>query len=151
MIRRTLLVIVVVLTAGWSPVRVAAQTREVMSDQQILIKIEHDWDEAFRGRNPGFIETILAEEFIATYSDGTQGDKAHELSLAAGFDRAIESSTLDDFLVKIYGDTAVVWMSQHVVGISKGQQTALTFRYVDVFVQRGGRWQCVSSQSTKVA
>jgi hypothetical protein len=150
MIRRTLLVLLFSLVVRM-PVRVVAQTREVMSDQQILVKIEHDWDEAFRGRNPGFIETILAEEFVAIYSDGTRGDKAHELSLSAGFDRQIESSTLDDFVVRIYGDTAVVWMSQHVVGISQGRQVALTFRYVDVFVQRGGRWQCVSSQSTKVA
>jgi ketosteroid isomerase-like protein len=128
-----------------------AQSREVKSDQQILMQIERDWDAAFRGRNPDFIATILADEFIAIYSDGTRGDKAHELSLAAGFNSQIESSTLDGFLVKIYGDTAVVWMSQHVVGISQGNRVALTFRYVDVFVMRDGRWQCVSSQSTKVA
>ena len=147
MIRRTLLAL---LTGVWIPSRVGAQSREVKSDQQILIQMERDWDAAFRGRNPDFIATILADEFIAIYSDGTRGDKAHELSLAANFDSQIESSRLDDFLVKIYGDTAVVWMSQHVVGISQGSRLALTFRYVDVFVLRDGRWQCVSSQSTKV-
>jgi ketosteroid isomerase-like protein len=151
MIRRALLLIFVCLAVGSISGGLGAQSREVKSDQQILVQIERDWDAAFRGRNSAFIETILADEFIATYSDGTRGDKAHELSLAAGFDRQIESSTLDDFLVKIYGDTAVVWMSQHVVGISQGRQAAMTFRYVDVFVLRDGRWQCVSSQSTKVA
>ena len=148
MIRRLLTGFLAVL---WMTAPVAAQSREVKSDQQILEQIERDWDAAFRGRNPEFIATILADEFIAIYSDGTRGDKAHELSLAAGFDSQIESSTLDDFLVKIYGNTAVVWMSQHVVGISQGSRVALTFRYVDVFVLRDGRWQCVSSQSTKVA
>ena len=148
MIRRLLTGFLAVL---WMTAPVAAQSREVKSDQQILEQLERDWDAAFRGRNPEFIATILADEFIAIYSDGTRGDKAHELSLAAGFDSQIESSTLDDFLVKIYGNTAVVWMSQHVVGISQGSRVALTFRYVDVFVLRDGRWQCVSSQSTKVA
>ena len=148
MIRRLLTGFLAVL---WMTAPIVAQSREVKSDQQILEQIERDWDAAFRGRNPEFIATILADEFIAIYSDGTRGDKAHELSLAAGFNSQIESSTLDDFVVKIYGDTAVVWMSQHVVGISQGSRVALTFRYVDVFVLRDGRWQCVSSQSTKVA
>ena len=150
MIHRTLLFFGLLAAASTSA-RVGTQSREVRSDQQILIQMEHDWDMAFRGRNPGFIETILADEFVAIYSDGSRGDKAHELALAAGFDRAIESSTLDDFVVKTYGDTAVVWMSQHATGIAKGAQVTLTFRYVDVFVLRDGRWQCVSSQSTKVA
>ena len=63
----------------------------------------------------------------------------------------IDSSTLDEFIVKIYGDTAVVWMSQHLVGPSKGTQLKVTFHYVDVFVLRDGRWQCVASQSTRVS
>jgi hypothetical protein len=37
-----------------------------------------------------------------------------------------------------------------MVGPSKGQRLELTYRYIDVFVMRDGRWQCVASQSTKV-
>ena len=98
-----------------------------------------------------FIETVLADEFVATYSNGSRGDRAKELELASEFNLQIDSSTLDDFIVKIYGDTAVVWMSQHLVGPSKGQKLEVTFRYVDVFVLRAGRWQCVASQSTRVS
>ena len=73
------------------------------------------------------------------------------LALAAEFNLQIDSATLDEFIVKIYGDTAVVWMSQHLVGPSKGSQLRVTFHYVDVFVMRAGRWQCVASQSTRVS
>ena len=128
----------------------AAPLQRVQSDQEILIQLEHDWDTAYHNADVAFIERLLADEFIATYGDGTRGDKAEELSRAAMFDQQIESSTLDEFTVKIYGDTAVVWMTQHLVGPSKGQRLELTFRYVDVFVLRDGRWQCVASQSTKV-
>jgi len=127
-----------------------AQTRTARSDQQTLIQLEQDWDAAFRRKDLPFIETILADEFLATYSDGSRGDKAKELALAAEFNLQIDSSTLDEFIVKIYGDTAVVWMSQHLVGPSKGQKLEVTFHYVDVFVLRAGRWQCVASQSTRV-
>ena len=126
------------------------QSGPVLSDQQILIKLERDWDAAFHRKDVAFIDTVLAEEFVSTYGDGSRGDRAKELKLAAEFNQQIDSSTLDEFVVKVYGDTAVVWFTQHMVGPSKGQRLEVTYRYIDVFVMRDGRWQCVASQSTKV-
>jgi ketosteroid isomerase-like protein len=127
-----------------------AQSRPVLSDQQILIKLEWDWDAAFHRKDVPFIENVLAEEFVTTYGDGSRGDRAKELKLAAEFNQQIDSSTLDEFIVRVYGDTAVVWFTQHLVGPSNGKPLTLTYRYVDVFIMREGRWQCVASQSTKV-
>ena len=145
--RRTLLSLVAILSAVTTT---GAQTGTVRSDQQILVQLEQDWDAAFRRKDIRFIENILADEFVATYSDGSRGDRAKELALAVDCNLQIDSSTLDEFIVKIYGDTAVVWMSQHLVGPSQGRQLQVTLHYVDVFVMRAGRWQCVASQSTRV-
>ena len=127
-----------------------ASTQRAKSDQEVLVQLERDWDEAFHRKDISFIENVLADEFVATYDDGSRGDRARELTLAAAFDQQIDSSMLDEFVVKIYGDTAVVWFTQHLVGPSQGRPLALTFRYVDVWVMRAGRWQCVATQSTKV-
>ena len=145
--RETLLCLLAVVSAVQAS---GAQSQRVRSDQEILIQLEQDWDDAFHRKDVGFIENILTDEFIATYGDGTRGDKAKELALAATFNQEIESSTLDEFTVKVYGDTAVVWFTQHLIVSSQGRALALTYRYVDVFVLRAGRWQCVASQSTKV-
>jgi ketosteroid isomerase-like protein len=139
-----------VLAAAWAVTAAGAQNRPVRSDQQILVQLERDWDAAFQRKDARFIESVLADEFVATYGDGSRGDKAKELMLAAEFNKQIDSSTQDEFSVKVYGDTAVVWFTQRLVGPSKGRQLEVTFRYVDVFVWRAGRWQCVSSQSTRV-
>jgi ketosteroid isomerase-like protein len=128
-----------------------AQFDRARSDQEILIQLEREWDEALRHRDVAFIEHVVADEFVATYSDGSRGDRESELARAASFDLKIESSTLDEFMVKIYGDTAVVWFTQHLVGPSQGRRLALTLRNLDVFVLRAGRWQCVATQSTKIA
>ena len=149
MIWRTALLSLLAILSAVTPTR--AQTGTVRSDQQILVQLEQDWDAAFRRKDVRFIETILADEFVATYSNGSRGDKAKELELASEFNLQIDSSTLDEFVVKIYGDTAVVWMSQHLVGPSQAKKLEVTFRYVDVFVLRAGRWQCVASQSTRVS
>ena len=139
-----------ILAAAWAVTAVGGQSRTVQSDQQTLIQLERDWDAAFLRHDVKFIENILADEFIATYGDGTRGDRAKELMLAAEFNQQIDSSTQDDFTVKVYGDTAVVWFTLHMVGPSQGQRLEVTYRYTDVFVWRAGRWQCVATQSTKV-
>ena len=139
-----------VLATTWMATA-AAQDRPVRSDQQILIQLEHDWDDAFYRKDGRFIENLLADEYVATYDDGSQGDKAKELTQTAEFNQQVDSSTLDDFAVKVYGDTAIVWFTKHLVGPRQGARHEVTYRSTDVFVWRTGRWQCVATQSTKVS
>jgi hypothetical protein len=129
----------------------AAQSPPVKSDQETLIELEQGWNEAFYQKNLAFIESVLAEEFIATYDDGSRGDKAKELALAEAFNQQVESAIQDEFIVKVYGNTAVVWFTLRLVGVKQGERAEVTLRYTDVFVLRDGRWQCVSSQSTRVS
>jgi ketosteroid isomerase-like protein len=132
-------------------VTASAQRSAVESDQQALISLERAWNDAFYRKDVDFIQNLLADEFVATYEDGTRGDKPKELKLLAEFNQQVQSATQDEFTVKVYGDTAVVWFTLHLVGIKQGQRAELTMRYTDVWVLRGGRWQCVSSQSTRVS
>jgi Domain of unknown function (DUF4440) len=128
----------------------AASAQDVKSDQQVLIELEQLWDAAFHRGDAKFIETLLADEFIATYGDGSRGDKAKELSLASDNRQQVDSSRLDEFIVKTFGNTAVVWFTQFLVGPVNGKPTEVRYRYVDVWVNRGGRWLAVASQSTRL-
>ena len=129
----------------------ALQRPSVESDQQVLIKLEQGWNEAFYRKDVPYISNVLADEFVATYDDGSRGDKAKELALAAAFDQQVESAVQDEFTIRVYRDTAVVWFTLHLVGTRQGQKADLTLSYTDVWVMRDGRWQCVSSQSTRVS
>jgi ketosteroid isomerase-like protein len=129
----------------------ASAPQRVESDQDVLIKLERGWNEAFYRKDVAFIEKLLAEEFTATYDDGRIGDKATELGLVAAFDQNVQSATPDEFAVRVYRDTAVVWFTLRLVGIKNGQRSEMALRYTDVWIIRDGRWQCVSSQSTRVA
>jgi len=126
------------------------QAQNFKSDQDVLIELERQWDAAFHSQNAAFIDTVLADEFIATYGDGSRGDKAKELALAREFNQQVDSSRLDDFIVKVYRDTAVVWFTQFLVGPVKGKPTEVQYQYMDVWVIRDGRWQAVASQSTRL-
>ena len=73
-------------------------------------------------------------------------DAAFHRHDAAFIDRILA----DEFIVKEFGNTAVVWFTLHLVGPVNGERVQNDYRFTDVFVLRDGRWQCVSSQSTRI-
>ena len=66
------------------------------------------------------------------------------------FNQQVDEWTADEFIVKVFGDTAVVWFTQRMTGPVQGRPTQFVSRYMDVFVNRDGKWLCVASQSTRV-
>ena len=127
-----------------------AQDQPAASDQETLIALERRWNDAFYKKDVDFIRSLLADDFVATYEDGTRGTKASELALIAGFNQDVRSAVQDEFEVRVYRDAAVVRFTLHLVGIKEGVPAEVALRYTDVWVMRDGRWLCVSSQSTKV-
>ena len=146
---RCRLISLCVLSLLFSVAPATAQV-DVKSDQEILIQLERDWVAALARNDVQFVESVLAEEFVATYGDGTRGDRKRELELVANFNQQVDKWTVDEFIVKVYRDTAVVWFTQRLVGPIQGKPTEIVTRYMDVFVNRDGRWLCVGSQSTRV-
>ena len=142
---RVLLAMAILAMSG----SVGAQST-VKSDQQILIELEQRWVAALQTNDVKFVDSVLAEEFVATYGDGTRGDRKRELQLVADFNAQVDKWTVDEFTVKVYKDTAVVWFTQRMVGPVQGKPVEIVTRYMDVFVMRDGRWLCVGSQSTRV-
>lgn len=140
-----------VFALAWTVTATASQRSPSDSNQQTLIELERGWNDAFYRQDVAFIEALLADEFVATYDDGSRGDKARELTLTAEFNQQVESATQEDFMVRTFGDAAVVWFTLRLVGIRQGQRAEVTFRYTDVWIQRDGRWQCVSTQSTRIS
>jgi ketosteroid isomerase-like protein len=128
-----------------------ASAQAVKSDQQTLMDLERQWDTAFRNGNVKFIDSILDPDFIATYDDGMRADKAKELALAGSSNQQIDGSDLDDFTIRINGNTAVVWFTLHLLGPIKGKPVQIDYRYLDVWVLRDGQWKCIATQSTRIA
>lgn len=147
--RNVLVVAVAGLLAAGLGAGVAARQR-VQSTQQVLEQLERDWVDALQRNDVAFVDSVLAPEFIATYGDGSRGDRARELQLVRDFNQQVDEWTVDEFVVRVYRDTAVVWFTQRMVGPVQGKPTEIVARYMDVFVNRDGKWLCVGSQSTRV-
>lgn len=129
---------------------VASQDTPVRSDQEILVELEHAWNEAIYSGDLAFIETILADDFVAIYDNGRMGTKETELALVENLDQQVESAVQDEFIVRVYGDTAVVRFRLNLVGVQQGERAEISLRFTDVFVLQNDGWKCVSSQSTRI-
>ena len=129
---------------------VSAEEQTAQSAQDVLIDLERGWNDAVYRQDADFVDNLLAEEFVVTYDDGTRADRSHELQLITEFNQAVESATQENFTVRIYGETAVVWFTLRLAGYRQGELIEILLNYTDVWVMRDGRWQCVSSQSTRV-
>jgi len=129
---------------------VAQSKNDKQSVEQILTQIEHEWSEADVHRDAAALDKILAEDWIGIDFEGTVLTKPQALKGIRSDSGSLESTVLRDMTVRVYGNTAVVTGSDTEKGEYHGQDSSGKYLWTDVFVRRKGRWQAVSSQSTKL-
>ncbi|MFL6464831.1 MAG: nuclear transport factor 2 family protein [Bryobacteraceae bacterium] len=121
------------------------------TDEQSIIQIEQEMLASLLKGDASAYERYLADTCRLTDPDGMVMDKARLLSDIKSGDLKFESSKLDDMRVQVYGDTAVATYGSTDKGSYKGKEISGRFRWTDVFVKRGGRWQTVAGQGTRLA
>lgn len=119
------------------------------ADEEALIQIEHEWSQADLKKDAAALNRILAEDWIGIDFEGRVITKALALRGIVSDAAALESTVLRDMKVRIYGDTAIVTGTDTEKGEYHGKDSSGKYVWTDVFVRRDGRWQAVSSQSTK--
>jgi len=119
---------------------------------KILMQLEHDWSEADVKKDVAALNRILAEDWTGIDFQGTVMNKAQALmEVAAKSDAtATQSTVLGEMKIRVFGNTALVSGTEVETSQYRGQDSSGEYIWTDVFVQRSGRWQAVSSQSTKL-
>lgn len=104
------------------------------------------WDGADVKGDAATLDRLLADEF--TFVGGP--NKAQYLASikSKSADTYVESAISDDVQVQVYGTTAIVTGLDIVKGKNGGQSYENKYLYMDVWVKRSGRWQCVKTYST---
>jgi|NGEPerStandDraft_6_1074524.scaffolds.fasta_scaffold04272_2 hypothetical protein len=121
-----------------------------VSVEQALMQMERDSAEAQLKKDAATLDRILADDWVAEGSAGTI-TKAQILTELKSGDYKVDSSTLGDMKVRVFGDTAVVTCSDDEKSSYKGKDISGHWIWTDVFVKRQGRWKVVASQETLIA
>lgn len=114
-------------------------------------KLDRQWFDAVISNNAGGFENIEADDIVVVNPDGSVSNKQQDVGSTRSGDLKFTSGTYDESQVRVYGDTAIVTGHLTVKGTFKGQDISGSYRFTDVFVKRGGKWQAVSAQITMIA
>jgi ketosteroid isomerase-like protein len=135
-----------------SPAAPAAATKPAknMSVEATLKDNENRWEAAIAKHDIASIESMVANDFIGVSSKGKVQSHRGLLGEMKG-DKDTYTSTRNEKLdVHRYGnDVAVVIGTAREKGTGKdGKAFDRTYRFTDTWMNRGGKWQCIASQSS---
>ena len=115
-----------------------------------LTRLSEGWDEAIMRKDEKAVAHNMAEDFRQI--DG-YGNLETKKSFVAGIvdpKLTIDPYTVEDFEVRLYGDTALLSGRTHMTGKYDGKMFESNYRYIDIYVRRDGTWKIVSVQITKI-
>jgi ketosteroid isomerase-like protein len=130
----------------------AAWAQAPAGPEQALLTVETEWSQAAVNRDRAKLDRFYADEYVFTNEDGVTSNKAKEIAnITSGTFRLI-SFKFSDLKVHIYGDVALVTGQNNITGRWEdiAKDVSGPYRFTDVFVKRGGSWQCVASQSSRI-
>ncbi len=123
---------------------------ERTADVAELTRISDAWDKAIVRKDEAAVAANMAEDFRQI--DG-YGNLETRKSFVAGIvdsKLTIDPYTVEDFEVRLYGDTALLSGRTHMTGKYDGKPFESNYRYIDIYVRRNGAWKIVSVQITKI-
>jgi ketosteroid isomerase-like protein len=108
------------------------------------------WDRAIVAKDRAAIEANMAADFRQIDARGNVETKASFVDGLVSPDLALDPYTVDDFEVRIYGDTALISGRTRMTGRYQGRPFDTHYRYIDVYVKRRGVWKIVSVQISPI-
>jgi ketosteroid isomerase-like protein len=139
----TLMLMLALAAFGQTPAKKNGREAKIAQELRELVR---KWDEADVRRDAAALDRLLAEEFTFV------GGQSKAQYLASTKNRApeltIDSAVSSDVQVQVYGNTAILTGLDTITGKYKGQPYVNEWLYMDVWIKRDGRWQCVKTYSS---
>jgi ketosteroid isomerase-like protein len=114
--------------------------------------MENAWEAAVGKHDYTTVEGFIAADFTGVSSKNKFVGRSDVLSETKGDKDTYKTAKNEKLNVKMYGtNVAVVTGRAREVGTGKdGKAFDRTFLFTDTWMMRGGKWQCVASQISKI-
>lgn len=132
--------------------KAVANAGHALTDQQQLLYLEQDWNDATMRRDAAWTERNYAS-FASEISSRTGGieTKAEAVASARSTKIVYDALELSDVVARVEGDVGVVTGVNHVRGKDEqGKAFDNRTRFTDTFIKRDGRWQVWATQGTVI-
>ena len=117
--------------------------------EQTIARVEREWTDAIARKDVATIDRIVADDFVATQSNGQRLTKAAHIAEVKGGIYDVSSVRLDDVGVRVLGDVAIVTYTQVEKSRYQGRDNSGRYLYTDVFAKRRAGWQVVAEHASR--
>jgi ketosteroid isomerase-like protein len=119
--------------------------------QEQLKKLETDRAAAAVKGDVATLEKQTADDYTFINLYGQMSDKSQMVTAFKTGQTKLTSDEVSDMKVRVYGSTAVITGKVDVAGTMAGRDTKAQIMFTRVYVKKGGQWQSVAFQQTRVS
>lgn len=116
-----------------------------------LAKAAADFDRAQVDSDGAALRRLLADDYLLINSQDRREDKAQFIAdyTTPGF--TMEPFAIDDQVIKVWSDGAVLGGAVTMKGMSDGKPYAVRIRFSDIWAKRDGKWRVIYTHANRVA
>lgn len=96
------------------------------------------------------LDSILAPDWSVRWADGSRQSRVEYLASVTRQKDSYTTMTTDSLTLRMFGTAAVITGIDTEQSSFSGRDGSGRYAWLDVFAKRGGRWQLVVSQSTRL-
>jgi hypothetical protein len=150
--------ILTILACGLSVVlfKCAGKNSTAPDEKKKLLNLEYEWLRKEFELDTAFLSSIMDSTFIGISDSGVKNKQEDLISMYTNIDQrikngiVIDSFRLEDKVVNIYSNSAVVTFIVHTYRHQNDTLIERKTRFYDVWVKRGDKWSAVASQGTPI-
>ncbi len=142
--------VILLIAASFGPAYGQAKKAAPSGTAEAIKQLERDWTAAMKAGDVDRVGQIVADDWSGLGFDGAKSTKKAMLNDIKSGATKIESVDLGPMDVKVIGNMAIVQGSDTEKSSNKGKDTSGKWAWMDVFVERDGKWQAVRSQSALI-
>jgi ketosteroid isomerase-like protein len=119
-------------------------------NEKMIIELDKKRMTAMAQKDLATLNELIADDLVYTHSSARLDTKASLIGNMEGGSTVYTSVVPSDVKAQDLGDTVVLTGSCRISVNSGGRPNSFGVRFTDVYAKRGGRWQMVTWQSTRL-
>jgi ketosteroid isomerase-like protein len=119
-------------------------------NRQMIIDLDKKRMTAMAQKDVATLNTLLADDLVYTHSSARLDTKKSLIGAMESGSTVYTSVEPSDVKAQDFGDTVVLTGSCRIGVMSGGRPNSFGVRFTDVYANKGGRWQMVAWQSTRL-
>src|SRR5262252_9173197 len=129
---------VAVLLAGSAGAEQSSSVSEIRALEMKML-------ECYKHRQVEVFATVLDDDFVITFEDGSTYSKTGYLAYSASSSTRIELAEISEMKVRVHGDTAIVTGVYHEKGTDSHKSYDYRDRFTDVWMKKVGKWSMIAA------